>query len=66
MVGNGRLPPLILRTEKSPDMNSVLIGEDGKDDQRLGCLVILFIYGWFPKCLFPNWCTHRNSMWARF
>ena len=25
-----------------------------------------YIYGWFPKCLFPKWCTHRNSMGARF
>lgn len=22
--------------------------------------------GWFPKRLFPKWCTHRNSMGARF
>ena len=26
----------------------------------------IIICGWFPKCLFPKWCTHRNSMGARF
>ena len=24
------------------------------------------VNGWFPKCLSPKWCTHRNYIGARF